>query len=134
MLPKMAPQQASARFQIRRGFYPFALFARNRQASHCHAFYNKQADVNSISNQVLKSLKEFYYVIVNDVFGLQAAQVESNDVLGDVVEILINLRKEARQNKNFGLSDQIRDELKSRGVQLKDEKDGKTCLSIFFIF
>ena len=43
------------------------------------------------------------------------AQVESNDVLGDVVEILINLRKEARQNKNFALSDQIRDELKSRG-------------------
>ena len=61
---------------------------------------------------------------------MQAAQVESNVVLGDVVEILINLRKEARQNKNFALSDQIRDELKSRGVQLKDEKDGKTSWSL----
>ncbi len=109
---------------------PQALARLFEMSSLINAFYNKQADVNSISNQVLKSLKEFYYVIVNDVFGLQAAQVESNDVLGDVVEILINLRKVARQNKNFALSDQIRDELKSRGVQLKDEKDGKTSWSL----
>ena len=42
----------------------------------------------------------------------------------DTVEVLIKLRAEARANKNFALSDKIRDELLAVGIQLKDGKDG----------
>ena len=42
------------------------------------------------------------------------------------MEILIQLRKEARENKDFATSDKIRDQLAALGIQLKDGKDGTT--------
>jgi len=44
--------------------------------------------------------------------------------------VLIELRKKARQDRNFALSDKIRDDLKVLGVQLKDEKDGEISFTI----
>jgi len=40
--------------------------------------------------------------------------------------MLIQMRLEARANKNFALSDQIRDQLLNIGIQLKDGKEGTT--------
>jgi cysteinyl-tRNA synthetase len=42
--------------------------------------------------------------------------------------MLIEMRKTARDNKNFALSDQIRDQLLALGIQLKDGKDGTIFL------
>jgi cysteinyl-tRNA synthetase len=49
----------------------------------------------------------------------------SNDKLEGTV-MLIEMRKQARDNKNFALSDQIRDQLIALGIQLKDGKEGTT--------
>lgn len=69
------------------------------------------------------TLNNFVY----DVLGLVNEAVEGNsDTLNGVVALLIRLRKEARENKNWALSDQIRDELLALGVQLKDGKEGTT--------
>jgi len=46
--------------------------------------------------------------------------------LSGVVEMLINMRKDARDNKDWALSDKIRDELLTLGIQLKDGKEGTT--------
>ena len=51
---------------------------------------------------------------------------DQNQKLGETVELLIKMRNEARANKNFALSDKIRDELIEIGIQLKDGKDGTT--------
>jgi cysteinyl-tRNA synthetase len=40
--------------------------------------------------------------------------------------MLIEMRKQTRENKNFALSDQIRDQLIALGIQLKDGKEGTT--------
>jgi len=45
-----------------------------------------------------------------------------------LVNMLIGMRNEARANKNFALSDQIRDQLLALGIQLKDGKEGTTFL------
>jgi cysteinyl-tRNA synthetase len=45
-------------------------------------------------------------------------------LVGELVELLITLRTEAKQNKNYKLSDTIRDRLKERGVVLQDSKEG----------
>lgn len=76
-------------------------------------------DVSLLQN----TLKNFVY----DVLGLvdDVSQVNS-DKLNGVVALLIRLRKEARENRNWALSDQIRDELLVLGVQLKDGKEGTT--------
>lgn len=45
-------------------------------------------------------------------------------LVNDLIELLISLRAEAKQNKNYQLSDTIRDRLKELGVVLQDSKEG----------
>ena len=61
-----------------------------------------------------------------DVLGLVNAAKEdsSADKLAGAVEILIELRNQARQNKDFALSDKIRDDLAKVGIKLKDSREG----------
>jgi cysteinyl-tRNA synthetase len=65
---------------------------------------------------------------VFDVLGLEGEKVGdgNNDKLEGTVNLLIEMRKQARENKNFALSDQIRDQLLALGIQLKDGKEGTT--------
>tara|TARA_B110000093_G_C12927087_1_gene391829 strand:+ start:98 stop:1576 length:1479 start_codon:yes stop_codon:yes gene_type:complete len=81
----------------------------------------------SLTSEDLETLKTTMTDFVFDVLGLmnEAAQNNSEKING-VVELLIKLRKEARENKDWGLSDQIRDELVEIGIQLKDGKEGTT--------
>jgi cysteinyl-tRNA synthetase len=46
------------------------------------------------------------------------------------LQLLIDIRKEAKQRKDFVTSDKIRNELAALGVQLKDEKDGGVSYTI----
>jgi cysteinyl-tRNA synthetase len=46
------------------------------------------------------------------------------------LQVLITLRKEAKQRKDFAVSDQIRNQLQEAGVILKDEKDGTVSYTI----
>ena len=68
------------------------------------------------------------HAFVFDVLGLEDEKVSdsSNDKLEGTVNMLIEMRKQARDNKNFALSDQIRDQLIALGIQLKDGKEGTT--------
>ncbi|WP_297334712.1 cysteine--tRNA ligase [Flavobacterium sp.] len=63
-----------------------------------------------------------------DVLGLknETETNTTNDRLEGVVNMLIGMRNEARANKDFALSDQIRDRLKDIGIELKDTKEGTT--------
>ncbi|WP_158727718.1 MULTISPECIES: cysteine--tRNA ligase [unclassified Flavobacterium] len=65
---------------------------------------------------------------VFDVLGLEDEKLSdtSNNKLEGTVNMLIEMRKQARENKNFALSDQIRDQLIALGIQLKDGKEGTT--------
>jgi len=74
----------------------------------------------------LADLKKSMHAFVFDILGLEQQNVSSDDgdALSGVVELLINLRNEARTNKDFATSDKIRDELLALGIQLKDGKDG----------
>ena len=64
---------------------------------------------------------------VFDVLGLtNETKQDSSDKIDGVVELLIKLRKEAKDNKDWAGSDQIRDELLALGIQLKDGREGTT--------
>lgn len=82
----------------------------------------------SVTPEDLASLKETIDTFVFDVLGLVNISKENtgSDKLASAVEILINLRKEARLNKDFALSDKIRDELAEAGIQLNDSREGTT--------
>ncbi|MFV0190210.1 MULTISPECIES: cysteine--tRNA ligase [Empedobacter] len=75
----------------------------------------------------LERLKAIMNGFVHDVLGLDTeAANESSDKLDGVVKMLIEMRNQARVDKNWALSDQIRDELSALGIQLKDGADGTT--------
>jgi cysteinyl-tRNA synthetase len=82
-------------------------------------------DKNSIDSQHLIILRNTIHAFVFEVLGLtNSTNSNSNDKLSDAIQVLIQLRHEARAQKNFKLSDQIRDQLAAVGIQLKDGKDG----------
>ncbi|CEN47795.1 Cysteine--tRNA ligase (fragment) [Capnocytophaga canis] len=76
----------------------------------------------------LRELEASFNAFVFEVLGLKDEQqaTENNDKLDGVMQMLIQMRMEARANKDWTLSDKIRDELKAIGIQLKDGKDGTT--------
>jgi cysteinyl-tRNA synthetase len=67
------------------------------------------------------------HAFVFDVLGLtQASEGQGTDKLDAAMKVLIDLRLRARNDKNWALSDKIRDELAANGIVLKDGKDGTT--------
>lgn len=83
----------------------------------------------SITSEDLDLLKKTIYDFTFDILGLvnvTKVAESTTDKLTSAVELLIQLRQEARANKDFALSDKIRDELAAKGIQLNDGKEGTT--------
>ncbi|MGY3792722.1 cysteine--tRNA ligase [uncultured Aquimarina sp.] len=81
----------------------------------------------TISKEDYENLRTKINDFVFDVLGLVNINEASSDIsdkLSSTVELLINLRAEARANKDFATSDKIRDELLAMGIQLKDGREG----------
>jgi cysteinyl-tRNA synthetase len=84
-------------------------------------------DKASITAEDLVIFATTMNAFVFDVLGLlNDVKEQSSDKIDGVVALLIKLRKEARENKEWDLSDQIRDELLAIGIQLKDGREGTT--------
>ena len=78
----------------------------------------------SISSEDLEELKTLINAFVFDVLGLQNIEENNNSKLDQTLQVLIELRNQARKAKNFELSDQIRDKLLEQGIELKDGREG----------
>ncbi|MBD1423564.1 cysteine--tRNA ligase [Sphingobacterium chuzhouense] len=89
-------------------------------------FINAAYDGKMAMDQtMLDELKSFMQVFVVDILGLRNDALEGDaDDTDALMQIIINLRNEAKKNKDFTTSDRIREDLQSIGVQLKDSKDG----------
>ncbi len=71
------------------------------------------------------TINSFVFDVLGLTNGSDRSGVEEEKLAG-AVELLIKLRQEARENKDFALSDKIRDELSAVGIQLQDGKEGTT--------
>ena len=80
----------------------------------------------TITSADLHTLKSTLETFVFDVLGIKNEKIANNNIekLEGVVNLMIQMRNEARANKDFAMSDQIRDQLLAIGIQLKDGKDG----------
>ncbi len=87
-----------------------------------------KAGQESITAEGKKKLGKIMHDFAFEVLGLPgSAQDDSHKaVFEQVMQLLIEIRNEARKNKNWELSDKIRDRLAQFGIQLKDGKDGTT--------
>lgn len=80
-----------------------------------------------LSQKDIEEVKRLYQSFVFDVLGLQQETLESTEnsgLTGELIDMILNLRLEAKKNKDFATSDKIRDELTQKGVKIKDTKDG----------
>ena len=79
----------------------------------------------TLTKDDLQLLKETVQGFTYDVLGLENSDTQiGSDKLDGVVEMLISMRNDARTNKDWTLSDKIRDELLELGIQLKDGAEG----------
>jgi cysteinyl-tRNA synthetase len=76
-------------------------------------------------------LKSTLNALVFDVLGLQTIEENNNEKLDQTLQVLIELRNQARKSKNFELSDQIAMIL-AEGIELKDGRDGTLCFELIF--
>jgi len=100
-------------------------------SSKIFAFKNNQADITSISQETWNTVKTTYRTFITDVLGLvNEKSSQSSNHLDGVLNILMDMRKEAKAEKNWALSDKIRNNLAEIGVKIKDEKDGSISYTL----
>ena len=91
---------------------------------------NKTLDEANISKKGLEVIDEVYsylVMIIQDVLGVKLKlEVEVNNISADLIELILELRRNAREEKNWALSDKIRDRLLELGIKIKDGKDKTT--------
>ncbi|HIY75355.1 MAG TPA: cysteine--tRNA ligase [Candidatus Sphingobacterium stercorigallinarum] len=78
----------------------------------------------SISSDDLIAFRSFMHEFVFDILGLKNDLGGSSDDTDSLMQLIIDLRNEAKKNKDFVTSDSIREQLTAIGIQLKDSKDG----------
>lgn len=79
-----------------------------------------------IGENELNELKNKYQIFLFDILGINEENASGTEKIDGLMNLLIQFRKEAKVQKNYALSDQIRNELTSLGIELKDGKEGTT--------
>ena len=91
---------------------------------------NKALDEENFSKTAIEVLDEVYsylVMIIEEVLGVKLKlEAEVNNISADLIELILELRKDAREQKNWALSDKIRDRLLELGIKIKDGKDKTT--------
>ncbi|MEO6671315.1 MAG: cysteine--tRNA ligase [Ferruginibacter sp.] len=85
---------------------------------------------SAISESTLQLMKEKFKTFLEDIFGLQNTDGRNNETLKSVMQLLIDIRKDAKTKKDYATSDKIRIQLTEMGISLKDEKNGEMSWSI----
>jgi cysteinyl-tRNA synthetase len=80
--------------------------------------------IDAIAPATIRLMQQRFKTYIEDIFGLLREQAADDSKLAGVMQLLIDIRKEARTRKDFATSDKIRNQLGELGIQLKDEKDG----------
>ena len=80
----------------------------------------------TISATDLDELKSVFHTYGEDILGLQlaGAQSDNSKAFAGAMDLLLQLRAQAKKNKDWATSDQIRDSLAALGFTIKDTKDG----------
>lgn len=99
-------------------------------ASRINDFQSGNVKPEHVGKNIFESFLRTYMEFMEQVLGLQEERNPNGHLLDNVIKVLIDLRKKARNDHNYSLSDKIRDDLKQIGVQLKDGKGGDMTYTI----
>lgn len=87
---------------------------------------NAQAadEKGTIGQAALKAVKANAQALIFDIFGLRPPAGSADGYLDGLMDLIIDIRQQARAEKNWGISDKIRDRLNELSIAIKDGKDG----------
>ena len=122
-------KELTALFKSRRSEFIEAMDDDLNTADGIAALFELTKDINTniISKQVSKAVCEAAIGIFDEICEvLGLLYNRKSNKLSDEIEALIEKRQEARKNKDWATADKIRDELKERGIILKDTPNGVT--------
>ena len=109
---------------------PKALARLFEVVSRINALKGGQLNLDEVSPEQLDDCRTRMGTLLFDVLGLQdhatAAAGAGQEALDKVMQIVLDLRQQARADKDWALSDKLRDALADAGVTVKDSKEGAT--------
>tara|TARA_R100001143_G_scaffold58746_1_gene56824 strand:+ start:34311 stop:35822 length:1512 start_codon:yes stop_codon:yes gene_type:complete len=91
-----------------------------------NAFHNQQLDIKTVSSTTFQNMCDTLETFVYDVLGLKQVENADNGITEELINLLIDIRLDAKGKRDFETSDKIRDDLEAIGVKLKDDKSGTT--------
>jgi cysteinyl-tRNA synthetase len=74
--------------------------------------------------QDLEKFEEVFRRFITDVLGLKSEQGNEDDKVDGLMQFVLQLRKEAKERKDYATSDEIRDKLDELGFEIKDDEEG----------
>jgi cysteinyl-tRNA synthetase len=130
---KAVPPNKSPIEQIKENIYaamnddfntPIALSFLFEAARIINSVNERKSSIDEEEKQILQGIKVF----VSDVLGLKIEEDKGKSVeaLGNVMNLVIDLRKKVKDNKDYATADEIRNRLQESGIQIKDGKEGST--------
>ncbi|WEK37124.1 MAG: cysteine--tRNA ligase [Candidatus Pseudobacter hemicellulosilyticus] len=90
---------------------------------------DRHLPANVLAPDTLERLQQYFENYLENIFGLRSETQQDDGKLNGVLDLLIDIRKEARTRKDYATSDKIRNQLQELGILLKDEKDGSVGYS-----
>ena len=90
---------------------------------------DKHLPAGAIRKSTLGEMQRYFKTYMEDILGLKADATHEDKKLNGVINLLIEVRKEAKSRKDYATSDKIRNQLKEYGILIKDEKDGTMSYS-----
>ncbi len=84
---------------------------------------------SAISSKTIQMLQTYFKNYLENILGLKSEIQQDDGKLNGVLQLLIDMRREAKTRKDYATSDTIRNQLTRLGILLKDEKDGGVSIS-----
>jgi cysteinyl-tRNA synthetase len=97
--------------------------------NYINSFKSGALEQNTLSAECLAFVKRQFKNYIEDILGLKDENASERSRLDSIVDLLIDIRKEARSKKDYATSDKIRNQLQQLGILMKDEKDGRVSYS-----
>jgi cysteinyl-tRNA synthetase len=103
-----------------------AIAALNEIGAYAHKVANQQLPADAIAPWVLEKMKVTFNTFIFDILGLKDDTSEAGDdgTVDGLMALILDIRHQARAQKDFATSDKIRDALAAVGIQVKDGKEG----------
>ncbi|MBS1625490.1 MAG: cysteine--tRNA ligase [Bacteroidetes bacterium] len=91
-----------------------------------NSFKEGHIAISSIDEATFKRLKDTFTAFVRDILAIDKADAQDDNTAEGLMDLILSLRKDARDKKDFATSDKIRDALLRLSIQVKDGKEGTT--------